>query len=345
MPQDRKSVSAQSTTGSTRRPRRRPDASPVTKPEFRRGLPSLNKGLKLPAEVLTPAEIRALMACFGTSSLEVRNRALVRLLYSPGLKMGQALALQRRHYEPGSDWLTIPETKRAPERRVEIDATSQKYLEEWLAVRRSLGVRPAAPLFCTTSGGLFGPMYDSGVRAVLARKARKAGIDKRVSAEGLRRSGEAHRARPRDHVEGRIEAYVNEEEFGFRYPAAYETWRSALEFYRVNPTRHATRIGHDCREALLLFSNSLIESRGVPVSSDVGTVTKVRQAIAGANPLSRRVRAQLEALVGYWGTVSDLAHRQEHGAARDGEALLAEDARRLVFHTMLVMYELDRALG
>jgi hypothetical protein len=49
-----------------------------------------------------------------------------------------------------------------------------------------------------------------------------------------------------------------------------------------------------------------------------------------------------EAIIGYWGAVSDLAQRQEHGAQKEGDPLTLEDSRRLVFHTAFVMYELDR---
>jgi hypothetical protein len=52
----------------------------------------------------------------------------------------------------------------------------------------------------------------------------------------------------------------------------------------------------------------------------------------------------LDALIAYWGTVSDLLQRQEHGAQREGHDLVNEDARRVVFHTCLVIYELDRAI-
>lgn len=48
----------------------------------------------------------------------------------------------------------------------------------------------------------------------------------------------------------------------------------------------------------------------------------------------------LDALVVYWGTVSDLIQRQEHGAQKEGEALRWEDGRRVVFQTAVVMFEI-----
>jgi hypothetical protein len=52
----------------------------------------------------------------------------------------------------------------------------------------------------------------------------------------------------------------------------------------------------------------------------------------------------LKALVNYWGTVSDLAQRQEHGGQKEGEPLLLDDGLRVVMQTMIVIYEVDSAL-
>jgi len=56
------------------------------------------------------------------------------------------------------------------------------------------------------------------------------------------------------------------------------------------------------------------------------------------------VSAFLDALLVYWGTACDLVQRQEHGSQREGAPLTWEDARRVVFQTMLVMYEVGRAV-
>ena len=52
--------------------------------------------------------------------------------------------------------------------------------------------------------------------------------------------------------------------------------------------------------------------------------------------VGERDRAFLDALLTYWGTVSDLVQRQEHGAKKEGEPLMWEDARRVVFQTAIV---------
>src|SRR5439155_2241153 len=55
--------------------------------------------------------------------------------------------------------------------------------------------------------------------------------------------------------------------------------------------------------------------------------------------------AFLDALIGYWGAVSDLVQRQEHGGQREGAELTWHDARRVVFQVAMVMFEVDSALG
>ena len=52
----------------------------------------------------------------------------------------------------------------------------------------------------------------------------------------------------------------------------------------------------------------------------------------------------LDALLSYWGAVSDLTQRQEHGALKEGERLTWEDGRRLVFHVAQLMHDVDACL-
>jgi hypothetical protein len=57
------------------------------------------------------------------------------------------------------------------------------------------------------------------------------------------------------------------------------------------------------------------------------------------------VAAHVASLLDYWESVSNLANRQEHRAAREGDELAAEDSRRLILHTIVVMHELDRLVS
>ena len=323
-------------------PRKR---SPVTLPEFRRGVSPPNKGRKLPAEVLMPHEVKALIGSFGDSVTGVRNRAIVMLLYHAGLKVAQVVALERRHYEPGSRTITAPSWRGQPERVGTLDSDTRAALDQWMKLRRQSGVRVTAPLFCTVSAGTKGnPLHTAYLRNMLKDKANELGIDRRCSCEGLRRSGVEHRKRSLGRVPALLSEYVDDDSLRSRYQDAFERLESALDLFVLNPVRHATRIGHDCREAMLTFVDTALVDRSINAPENSGTVSKLRLLVAAAGPQSETVAAHLKAIITYWGSVSDLAQRQEHAAAREGDELRGDDARRLVAHTLLVMSEVDRGL-
>jgi hypothetical protein len=107
------------------------------------------------------------------------------------------------------------------------------------------------------------------------------------------------------------------------------------------PTQNATVIGHECREALLIFASDLA-SVVLAAQPSGGPIGRLRAVIAATGPHSETIGAHLSALLSYWGTTLDLAHRQEHGTAKERASLGPEDARRVVFHTIIVMYEWDQ---
>jgi hypothetical protein len=320
--------------------------SPVTLPEFRRGRVPLNKGRKLPAEALTHSEMHVLMDSFShTSATGLRNRAMVWLMYRLQMKVGEVVAMERRHYDAGSDRLTLPASRRGPERQVQLDSGSRDALDQWLDARGQLEIRPAAPLFCTTETEWRGrPLRPAYVREMLSRKARNLHIDKCVTPEGLRASWAHHQATATAGVERQIEAYVDDHRFRLRYPLAHAKWRDAYDLYLLDAERHATRIGHDCREAMLAFADELVRLHLTTVPASAGVIDKLRSVLRSQHGVSDTVRRHLDALLPYWGTVWDLANRHEHGALREKESLRAEDTRRLAFQTVLVIYEIDRAL-
>jgi integrase len=324
--------------------------SQATDPEFRKGKPPANKGRRLPAEVLTQAEMNALMAARSKRGpvVEARERAIVWLMYATGLKVGQIAAMERWHYLPEPGQVVAPGVQGGPDKTYTLDSVARELLADWYEERRRLGVGQMARLFCTVQNpGKGRSMTTTGIRTSLRTRAERAKIDRRVTPEGLRASGREHLAGRAATTEGHIEAYVNEVAFQARYPEAFRKWEDAHALYVLGPDRHAARIGLDCREALMLFANATAERLGVDLDVPPShTVARLRAVTAvTAAHLGETATSFLDALVVYWGTISDLANRQVHSTERQGEDLTPEDARRLVFHTMLVMYEVDRAVG
>lgn len=143
-----------------------------------------NKGLKLPAEPLTPEEVKALVrVCSKRAPSGVRNRALIVTLYRAGLRISEALAIMPKDLDAQGGTIRVLHGKGDKARVVGLDAGAWAILELWLDRRAALGINGRSPVFCTLSGK---PMKSAYVRTLLPRLARKAGIDKRVHAHGLR---------------------------------------------------------------------------------------------------------------------------------------------------------------
>ncbi len=148
-----------------------------------------NKGKRLPAEVLTGAEVSALLkACSKRAPTGIRNRALIALLYRGQLRIGEALALKPKDLDCKVGTVRVLHGKGDKSRTIGLDDGAWSLLELWLQSRQKLGLAGRHPLFCTLKGKQLSPSY---CRGLFARLARKTGIDKRVHPHGLRHTGAA----------------------------------------------------------------------------------------------------------------------------------------------------------
>ena len=152
-----------------------------------------NKGHRYPAEVLTPDEVRTLIrACSSRAPTGIRNRALIVVLYRGGLRISEALALKPKDLDRDAGTIRVLHGKGDRARTVGLDPTAFSLLERWLDHRATLGINGRAVLFCTLRGK---PLATAYMRALLPRLARRAGIEKRVHAHGLRHTHAAELAR------------------------------------------------------------------------------------------------------------------------------------------------------
>ncbi len=164
-----------------------PEQSPATS--------SSSRPRRRPPEVLTEPEAIALIkACSQRAPSGVRNRALIAVLWRSGLRISEALALELRDLDLEAGTLRVRHGKGDRSRTVGVDEQTAALLARWLDRRRSLGPGARAPVFCTLRGGRLDSSY---VRRLLPRLARRAGVDRRVHAHGLRHTYAAELARER----------------------------------------------------------------------------------------------------------------------------------------------------
>jgi len=153
---------------------------------------------------------------------------------------------------------------------------------------------------------------------------------------------------PVEQVEDEVRRYLDSAMFASRHSGAQRAWSKAARTLWSSESADAlTAIGHVCREAMQMFGTELVERYKPPeVDSNVQhDANRVASILDLARPRLGATEAPfLEALLAYWGAIDDLVQRQEHGAQREGQPLLWEDARRLVFQTGIVMYEVDEAI-
>jgi len=173
---------------------------------------------------------------------------------------------------------------------------------------------------------------------MVKRRAIRAGIERRVTTKGLQLSGREH-ARGRSRSAG----YIDEDVLYTRYPNAYGRWRDGLELFQTNPERHATHIGLACRDAMIRFASDLAARSGLELETKPSwTVDRIRAVLRPYSAdTGSTVAAFADALLVYWGCVSDLVQRQVHGGETDNLFNKA-DSERVLYQTLIVMYELDR---
>lgn len=138
----------------------------------------------LDADLLSHEEVGLLIeGCSRTSFTGSRNAMLIALLWRCGLRISEALALHPKDIDTRARTLVVQRGKGGKRRVVGIDRSTSTMLERWIAIRQSRGLTAATPLLSTCRGGRLDPSY---VRHLLPRLARRAGIQKRVHAHGLR---------------------------------------------------------------------------------------------------------------------------------------------------------------
>lgn len=166
----------------------------------------------------------------------------------------------------------------------------------------------------------------------------------RYYADVLQREGA-----PTERVEQTMRRYIESSGFKARFSAAYAKWAAAESLlWRSDVTpEQMTDVGHHCREAMQDFAAALIQFHQPPAydPNPASATARLKAVIEHRRPaLGKKVTDLLATLTAYWSAVFDLCNRQEHGAQKEGGRLGIDDARRVVFQTLNVMMEVDRAL-
>ncbi|WP_460821663.1 tyrosine recombinase XerC [Lysobacter olei] len=139
---------------------------------------------KLP-QVLDPDEVKALVEVPTDAPLGLRDRALLELFYSSGLRLSELCALRWRDLDLADGLVTVL-GKGSKQRSVPLGSFARNALHEW---RASTGADSDAPVFPGRGGG---PISPRAVQLRLRQLAQRQGLFKRVHPHLLRHSFASH---------------------------------------------------------------------------------------------------------------------------------------------------------
>lgn len=153
-------------------------AEGIRAPKVRRTLP----------HTLDADQVCHLMELPGNTPLDLRDRAIMELFYSSGLRLAELVSLNVTDTQ-GSDGLLQVTGKGNKMRRLPVGRFAREALETWLAVRRQLAKPGEGALFVSQRGGRLSPR---AVEARLRQRAIEQGMPRHVHPHMLRHSFASH---------------------------------------------------------------------------------------------------------------------------------------------------------
>lgn len=148
---------------------------------------------RLPAEILTQAEVRRMLEKTPTiKPRDIRDRAILEVLYATGIRRAELLGLSIYHADLKTATLKIEHGKGGRERIVPLTTSAVVALKLYLAESRGKFVSAVSQtaLFVSSRSGR--ALSDNDLLRIVKKAAKKANIKKNVSPHTLRHSCATH---------------------------------------------------------------------------------------------------------------------------------------------------------
>jgi len=165
------------------------------------GVRAPRRGQRLPKALAVDQAVRLTSQAPADSVLALRDRAIVELLYSSGLRLSELVGLDCRHFAragaraASAGWIDLEARevtvtgKGGKTRCVPVGAAAVEALRAWLAARERLAGGETRALFVSQRKARISPR---NVGARVARLAQRLGLDSRVHPHVLRHSMASH---------------------------------------------------------------------------------------------------------------------------------------------------------
>jgi site-specific recombinase XerD len=146
------------------------------------------KPRRLPRALSLGDVTSVIVAADGEKPSELRDRALLEVMYGAGVRVSEAAALDLGHVDLRQMSLLV-HGKGNKERLVVIGEPARAAIERYLQVRGKLAKGPGTALFLNRDGGR---LSQRRIQLVVRKYARKAGLDARVHPHLLRHTFATH---------------------------------------------------------------------------------------------------------------------------------------------------------
>jgi len=150
---------------------------------------------RLPAAVLTPSEVhKILLTPSPWRPVGIRDRALLEILYSTGLRAGEATHLQVSDLDLKSGLVRVNKGKGGRGRIVPLGKKACRAIERYLPIRQKWvrkGKTPTDALW-VASQARYQPMQIPGICNIVHRNAKRAGLNRNAGAHLWRHTFATH---------------------------------------------------------------------------------------------------------------------------------------------------------
>ncbi len=150
------------------------------------GLRAPKSPRRLP-KALDPDEVERLLSFPGDDWLAVRDRAMLELFYSSGLRLAELATLTVKSFSAGDETVRVL-GKGRKQRVLPVGSKARQALAHWRRCRLSLKMASEA-LFVSQRGGA---LSHRGIQARVAQRAKQMGLWQRVHPHMLRHSFASH---------------------------------------------------------------------------------------------------------------------------------------------------------
>ena len=145
----------------------------------------------LPRDILTRAEARLLLESTPVGRpLDIRDRAVLEVLYATGVRRAELLSLSVSDADTGAATLRVERGKGGRSRVLPLTAGACAALALYLREARPIFAADGSALFVSSKSG--GPLSDNDVVRIVRKGAARAGISKRTTPHTLRHSFATH---------------------------------------------------------------------------------------------------------------------------------------------------------